>query len=200
MGKLNAYMCWLKENRENIKEEHFKNTSLDGRNINKELLKKAGQLWRNMSEVEKNKWRSVNISYKSKSKSKSKSKLKKSKKVANEVDESEEAEEVEESEEAEEVEEPEEPVKKGKIGKKGKKSKKVKEESKEETVVKVKKSKKKKGKRKLSSYIKWFSGARKDIINEHFPNLSGRELLSKVGKKGGELWRAMSEQEKNKYA
>ena len=177
MGKLNAYMCWLKENRENIKEEHFKNTSLDGRNINKELLKKAGQLWRNMSEVEKNKWRSVNISYKSK-------KPKKSKKVAKEDEDS-----------VEEVEEPEEPVKKGK---KGKKSKKVKEE--EEPVVKVKKSKKKKGKRKLSSYIKWFSGARKDIIKEHFPNLSGRELLSKVGKKGGELWRAMSDQEKKKYA
>ena len=177
MGKLNAYMCWLKENRENIKEEHFKNTSLDGRNINKELLKKAGQLWRNMSEVEKNKWRSVNISYKSK-------KSKKSKKVAKEDEDS-----------VEEGEEPEEPVKKGK---KVKKSKKVKEE--EEPVVKVKKSKKKKGKRKLSSYIKWFSGARKDIIKEHFPNLSGRELLSKVGKKGGELWRAMSDQEKKKYA
>ena len=177
MGKLNAYMCWLKENRENIKEEHFKNTSLDGRNINKELLKKAGQLWRNMSEVEKNKWRSVNISYKSK-------KPKKSKKVAKEDEDS-----------VEEGEEPEEPVKKGK---KVKKSKKVKEE--EEPVVKVKKSKKKKGKRKLSSYIKWFSGARKDIIKEHFPNLSGRELLSKVGKKGGELWRAMSDQEKKKYA
>ena len=173
MGKLNAYMCWLKENRENIKEEHFKNkTSLDSRNINKELLKKAGQLWRKMSEVEKNKWRSVNISYKSK-------KPKKSKK----------------SEEAEE------PVKKGK---KGKKSKKVKEENEEneeeEPVVKVKKSKKKKGKRKVSSYIKWFSGARKDIIEEHFPNESGRELISKVGKKAGELWRAMSDQEKKKYA
>lgn len=183
MGKLNAYMCWLKENRENIKEEHFKNTSLDGRNINKELLKKAGQLWRNMSEVEKNKWRSVNISYKSK-------KPKKSKKVAKEDEDS-----------VEEGEEVEEPVKKGKKGKKGKKSKKVKEENEEEEpVVKVKKSKKKKGKRKLSSYIKWFSGARKDIIKEHFPNLSGRELLSKVGKKGGELWRAMSDQEKKKYA
>ena len=114
------------------------------------------------------------------------------------------AEEAEEAEEAEDGETKygEEPVKKRKKGKKGKKvkkSKKVKEES-DEIVVKVKKSKKKKGKRKLSSYIKWFSGARKDIIKEHFPNLSGKELLSKVGKKGGELWRNMSDHEKQKYA
>ena len=62
------------------------------------------------------------------------------------------------------------------------------------------KSKKSKGKkREPSKYIKWFTQNRKNIIKEHnLSHLKGRELLTKVGKKAGEIWRSMSDNNKNK--
>ena len=88
---------------------------------------------------------------------------------------------------------------------KPKKSKKHKRNShnKENMGTKSKKSKGKKRtkgkKRKLSKYIKWFSQNRQNIIKEHnLSHLEGRELLTKVGKKAGEIWRSMSDNNKNK--
>ena len=153
MVKLNPYMAWLKSSRNEIKKTHFSNTSLSPRDVNKELLKKAGHLWRNMSDSEKNKWRSVNVQSKSKSKSK-----KSKKNNSNELEEQ-----------------------NNKSNKKSKKSGKSK-------------------KRKASSYINWFKNNRKNIIKEHFVNETGRELISKVGKKAGELWGKMSPEEKAKFA
>ena len=65
---------------------------------------------------------------------------------------------------------------------------------------KSKGSKRSKGKkRKLSKYIKWFSQNRQNIIKQHnLSHLEGRELLTSVGRKAGELWRAMSDNNKNK--
>ena len=165
MVKLNPYMAWLKSSRNEIKKTHFSNTSLSPRDVNKELLKKAGQLWRNMSDSEKNKWRSVNVQSKSKSKSK-KSKNNNS----NELEEQ-----------------------------NNKSNKKSKTKGKSKTTGKSTPKGKSK-KRKASSYINWFKNNRKNIIKEHFVNETARELISKVGKKAGELWGKMSPEEKAKFA
>ena len=56
-------------------------------------------------------------------------------------------------------------------------------------------------KRPPSPYILWFNANRQTIINEHFGDveMTGRDKVSKVGKKAGELWNAMSEDGKVDY-
>ena len=49
-------------------------------------------------------------------------------------------------------------------------------------------------KRATSAYLLWLNENRDTIISEHFgeDELTGREKVSKVGKKAGELWKAMN--------
>jgi len=80
---------------------------------------------------------------------------------------------------------------------KSRKSRKSKENSNEKNPSNKKSTKRK---RKLSAYIKWFSQNRGKIIRDHgMSNLEGRELLTSVGKKAGEIWRSMSDVDKNKF-
>tara|TARA_X000000950_G_C13867962_1_gene641651 strand:- start:594 stop:1736 length:1143 start_codon:yes stop_codon:yes gene_type:complete len=56
-------------------------------------------------------------------------------------------------------------------------------------------------KRATSAYLLWLNENRETIISEHFgeDELTGREKVSKVGKKAGELWKAMNEEDKTPY-
>jgi hypothetical protein len=56
-------------------------------------------------------------------------------------------------------------------------------------------------KRATSAYLLWLNANRDAIIEEHFSEveLTGREKVSKVGKKAGELWNNMSEEDKTPY-
>ena len=56
-------------------------------------------------------------------------------------------------------------------------------------------------KRATSAYLLWLNANREEIISEHFgeQELTGRDKVSKVGKKAGELWNAMSEDDKADY-
>ena len=56
-------------------------------------------------------------------------------------------------------------------------------------------------KRATSAYLLWLNANREEIISEHFGEveLTGRDKVSKVGKKAGELWNAMSEDDKADY-
>ena len=56
-------------------------------------------------------------------------------------------------------------------------------------------------KRATSAYLLWLNANREEIISEHFgeEELTGRDKVSKVGKKAGELWNAMSEDDKADY-
>jgi len=56
-------------------------------------------------------------------------------------------------------------------------------------------------KRATSAYLLWLNENRDSIISEHFgeDELTGREKVSKVGKKAGELWKAMSDDDKTPY-
>ena len=56
-------------------------------------------------------------------------------------------------------------------------------------------------KRASSAYLLWLNENRETIISEHFgeDELVGREKVSKVGKKAGELWKAMNEDDKIPY-
>ena len=56
-------------------------------------------------------------------------------------------------------------------------------------------------KRATSAYLLWLNENREAIISEHFGEneLTGREKVSKVGKKAGELWNAMNEDDKSPY-
>lgn len=50
---MNAYILWFNENREKIKNQYFNDTSLSSNEINKQIVKKAGELWRKMTDIEK---------------------------------------------------------------------------------------------------------------------------------------------------
>ena len=55
-------------------------------------------------------------------------------------------------------------------------------------------------KRAPSAYLMWLNENRQSIIDEHFDEeLTGRDKVAKVGKKAGEVWKAMSEDEKADY-
>ena len=56
-------------------------------------------------------------------------------------------------------------------------------------------------KRATSAYLLWLNANREQIISEHFEEgeLTGREKVSKVGKKAGELWKVMSDDDKAEY-
>ena len=56
-------------------------------------------------------------------------------------------------------------------------------------------------KRATSAYLLWLNANRDAIIEEHFSEveLTGREKVSKVGKKAGELWNNLSEEDKTPY-
>ena len=52
-------------------------------------------------------------------------------------------------------------------------------------------------KRPASSYMLWLKENRQKIIDEHFADyeFKGREKVSLVGQKAGELWKGMSEED-----
>jgi hypothetical protein len=54
---MNPFSAWFKVNKEQIKSNYFKITSLDNKQLNVQLNKKAKQLWSNMTDVEKNEWK-----------------------------------------------------------------------------------------------------------------------------------------------
>ena len=56
-------------------------------------------------------------------------------------------------------------------------------------------------KRPASSYMMWLKENRQKIIDEHFADyeFQGREKVSLVGQKAGELWKGMSEEEKSPW-
>ena len=55
-------------------------------------------------------------------------------------------------------------------------------------------------KRAPSAYLMWLNENRQSIIDEHFDEeLTGRDKVAKVGKKAGEVWKTMSEDEKADY-
>ena len=56
-------------------------------------------------------------------------------------------------------------------------------------------------KRATSAYLLWLNENRETIISENFgeDELTGREKVSKVGKKAGELWKAMNPEDKTPY-
>ena len=56
-GRVSGYMMWLNENRESIKEEHFKGVELKGRSKVTEIAKKGGELWKGLDEEEKDEWK-----------------------------------------------------------------------------------------------------------------------------------------------
>lgn len=55
--------------------------------------------------------------------------------------------------------------------------------------------------RPASSYMMWLKANRQKIIDEHFSDYEfvGREKVSLVGKKAGELWKSMSEEDKQPW-
>ena len=55
-------------------------------------------------------------------------------------------------------------------------------------------------KRAPSAYLMWLNENRQSIIDEHFDEeLKGRDKVAKVGKKAGEIWKAMSDDDKSDY-
>ena len=58
---------------------------------------------------------------------------------------------------------------------------------------------KRKAKRPTSSYMLWFNESRKNIGEKYFSDLEGKEKMINIAKKGGKLWKAMSEEEKAPY-
>ncbi len=55
-------------------------------------------------------------------------------------------------------------------------------------------------KRAPSAYLMWLNENRQSIIDEHFDEeLKGRDKVAKVGKKAGEVWKDMTEDEKADY-
>ena len=52
-----SFMLWLSENREEIREKYFGGVELSGRSKTTEITKKAGEIWRGMSEESKEEWR-----------------------------------------------------------------------------------------------------------------------------------------------
>ena len=55
-------------------------------------------------------------------------------------------------------------------------------------------------KRAPSAYLMWLNENRQSIIDEHFDEeLTGRDKVAKVGKKAGEVWKAMSDDDKADY-
>ena len=56
-------------------------------------------------------------------------------------------------------------------------------------------------KRATSAYLLWLNANRDAIIEEHFSEveLTGREKVSKVGKKAGEIWNNLSDEDKTPY-
>lgn len=58
---------------------------------------------------------------------------------------------------------------------------------------------KRKVKRPTSSYMLWFNESRNNIGEKYFSQLEGKERMISIAKKGGKLWKAMSEEEKAPY-
>jgi hypothetical protein len=57
MKFMDPFNAWFEINKEQIKSEYFKITSLDSKQVNVQLNQKAKQLWSNMTDVEKNEWK-----------------------------------------------------------------------------------------------------------------------------------------------
>mgnify|MGYP005668850643 CR=1 FL=1 len=57
MTFMDPFSAWFKFNKDQIKSDHFKITSLDRKQINVQLNQKAKQIWSNMTDVEKNEWK-----------------------------------------------------------------------------------------------------------------------------------------------
>ena len=57
MTFMDPFSAWFKFNKDQIKSNYFKITSLDDKQLNVQLNQKAKQLWSNMTDVEKNEWK-----------------------------------------------------------------------------------------------------------------------------------------------
>lgn len=54
---MDPFSAWFKFNKDQIKSNYYKITSLDRKQLNVQLNQKAKQLWSNMTDVEKNEWK-----------------------------------------------------------------------------------------------------------------------------------------------
>ena len=57
MNYLNPFSAWFETNNDQIKSDYFKETSLDNKVLKVEIMKKAKQLWRNLTPIQQNNWK-----------------------------------------------------------------------------------------------------------------------------------------------
>ena len=57
MNYLNPFSAWFETNNDQVKSDYFKETSLDNKVLKVEIMKKAKQLWRNLTPIQQNNWR-----------------------------------------------------------------------------------------------------------------------------------------------
>ena len=54
---MDPFNAWFIANKDRIKTDYFKSISIDYKELNVQINKKAKQLWSNMTDIEKNEWK-----------------------------------------------------------------------------------------------------------------------------------------------
>ena len=54
---MDSFNAWFMENKDQIEIDYFKTISIDNKELNVQINKKAKQLWSNMPDIEKNEWK-----------------------------------------------------------------------------------------------------------------------------------------------